>query len=109
MMFDDFSFADSMFNMMGTHEARLVGNVETDMYTIDTCEVYDCQETPYETAIAHKEFKGGDWIIVEQYEDREEAEKGHAKWIKIMEESEPLQLMDIDVWSGTKTPRKRGE
>ena len=38
------------------------------------------------------------WIIVEQYSTPEDAEKGHAKWIKVMKENPNTKLIDIGVW-----------
>ena len=53
----------------------VVGNDVVGEYTIDTCYTLDCG---YETGIV----KGsGHWIIVQRYETRELAEKGHAVWM----------------------------
>ncbi len=41
----------------------------------------------------------GKWVIVEQYEGREHAEKGHDKWVKMMTEDPDFPLKDIDQWS----------
>jgi hypothetical protein len=38
------------------------------------------------------------WVVVEQYDTQEDAEKGHAKWIKIMKEDPNTKLIDIGVW-----------
>ena len=41
----------------------------------------------------------GKWVIVEQYPDREEAEKGHQKWLELMKSQSDAPLKDIDMWS----------
>ena len=41
----------------------------------------------------------GKWIIVEQYPNRDEAEKGHSKWVELMTSQPDAPLKDIDLWS----------
>jgi hypothetical protein len=44
---------------------------------------------------------GENWIIVEQYETKEEATIGHASWVKKMKEDPNQKLKDIGLWEGT--------
>lgn len=72
-----------MFDMIGTHPARLVGRFEKDGLTVDTCKVTDSMQ-PYETAIEHPFYRNGEWVIVEMYDSKEEAKIGHDKWVALM-------------------------
>lgn len=74
-----FNFTD----MLNNYEDRKVDMFEKDDLCIDTCLVTD-GDLNYETAIAHKNYNGGELIIVEAYPDEESAQEGHNKWVKIM-------------------------
>ena len=63
-------------SMIGTYADRKVDRFETDLFTIDTALVTD-REQPYETAIAHKDFRDGEWIILGWRQTKEEAQKFH--------------------------------
>jgi hypothetical protein len=76
------------------YEERKVDRYEAIGLTVDTCSVND-GEHPYETAVAHKEYDSGEWIIVEAYDTKEEAQVGHDKWVKIMT-TEPLPEKLVD-------------
>ena len=58
---------------------------------IDTCKAYDTRK--WETGI-----KKGKWIIVQQYKNRELAEKGHNKWVEKIKNNPQLSLKDLDLW-----------
>lgn len=88
-----FGFSDMMFN----YNDRKVANYEGDNFTIDTCRVTDSSK-PYETAIACDEFNGGKWVIVEQYNNSNEAQEGHNKWVEIFNKNIPDTIPSIDVW-----------
>lgn len=49
----------SWIDMLGTYEERNVANFKNDIFEIDTSRVTD-RAVPYETAIAHKDFRGGE-------------------------------------------------
>ena len=67
---------------------------EGDLF-IDTCSVTDT-EHPYETAVGHPKYNKGDLVIVEEYDNREQAEAGHNKWVDIMTRPElPANLKDV--------------
>jgi hypothetical protein len=51
---------------------------------------------PYETAIQHPLYNGGDWIIVDSYDTKEEASEGHDKWVGVItSENLPDTLEDV--------------
>ncbi len=89
-----------MFNYMsmyGTYEQRVVANTEVDGGVIDTCYVTDASKD-YETGISHPKYNNGDWIIVEAYDTKEQAEAGHEKWVKYLS-TQPVELKDNGVSS----------
>lgn len=73
----------NILGMMGNYDSRKVGRDDYDWGFISTCRVTDGRK-PYETAVEHAEYNGGSMVIVECYDSKEEAEKGHAKWVKTM-------------------------
>lgn len=85
-----FGFLD----MMGSHSQRKIANDEVDGGVVDTCAVTDSAK-PFETGIAHPAYNDGEWVIVELYDTREEAEEGHRKWVKVME-GRPETLIDAN-------------
>lgn len=84
-----FSFLEMAYN----YEERKVENTEINGAVIDTCFVNDSTKD-YETAIKHSFYNNNKWVIVELYDTKEEAKKGHKKWVKIFEESLPEYLED---------------
>ena len=49
-----------------------------------------------ETAVAHPDYNGGKWVIVEHYNTVEDAEKGHTQWVKCMTaDILPNELVDV--------------
>lgn len=75
-----------MFNfssMADNYEDRKVDRYEADKMIIDTASVTDGNQ-PYETGICHPEYNNGDWVIVEAYDTKEEAQEGHNKWVARM-------------------------
>lgn len=91
MMFGGFY---DMFGMVGNYAQRKVDNTETDVFEVDTALVTD-RDWLYETAVKHKDFNGGDWIVVEGCDDKEEAQAMHDKWVKFMEKDDYDILTDI--------------
>lgn len=67
-------------DMCGTYDTRKVDRFENDLFTIDTAMVTD-REQSYETAIAHKDFNGGDWIVLGWRDTKEEAQKFHDEMV----------------------------
>jgi len=81
--------------MMNNYEERNVKNTEVGKAIIDTSAINDSSK-PYETGIQHPEYNKGDWIIVELYNTKEEAEKGHYKWVqKFSGKKLPASLIDV--------------
>lgn len=72
-------FVKGMFTQWDNYEDRKVDNTINGDYEIDT--VYANDTELYETGI---KFKNNKWIIVEEYETKEQALKGHKKWTKAM-------------------------
>lgn len=82
-------------NMMGNHQERLVDRYEADGVIVDTCLVNDSDQ-PYETGIKHPCYNNSDWVIVELYDTKEEAQIGHNKWVKtITSKKLPKTLKDV--------------
>ena len=69
-----------VLSMIGNYSERKVDRFETDLFTIDTALVTD-RELPYETAIAHKDFNDGEWIILGWRITKEEAQKFHDEMV----------------------------
>ena len=73
----------NFFSMADNYEDRKVDRYEADGMIIDTASVTDGNQ-PYETGICHPEYNKGDWVIVEAYDTKEEAQAGHEKWVARM-------------------------
>ena len=84
-----------MIEMTGNYDSRRVGRHEEENLIISTCRVTDSDQ-PYETAVSHKDYNSGSWVIVEQYDTKGEAEIGHEDWIGKMTAKElPEELKDV--------------
>ena len=82
---------------MGNHDERKVARWpdSPEEWVVDTCRVSDSQ-CPFETAIKHEKYNGGEMVIIEEYDDKESAQVGHDKWVKIMSADElPESLVDV--------------
>jgi len=66
---------------------------EFDKIIVDTVRAFDTGT--WETGI---ERDGGHFIIVEQYDNRDKAAKGHAQWVRKLKENRNLELKDIDIF-----------
>jgi hypothetical protein len=86
----DWISASSMF---GNYDQRKVARDEKGFFTLDTVAVYD-RSWNYETAVAHKDFYGGGWIILEGCDTKEEAVEMHNKWLKVFEKDTINILID---------------
>lgn len=86
----------SFLSMVGNHEQRKVDRYESDNgLIVDTAAVTD-SEKPYETGICHPAYNSGDWVIVELYDTKEEAQAGHSRWVQTMTAGElPQALTDV--------------
>ena len=80
--------------MIGDYVLRKVDRTEADDFTVSTVAVVD-RSWEFETAIAHKDFRDGEWIVVEGYQDRESAAAGHDKWVAIAQDETTESLTDL--------------
>jgi hypothetical protein len=87
----------NFFSMTDNYESRKVNRYEdpaNGLY-VSTVWVTD-SKNPLETAVKHKNYNAGKWIIVEEYKNEEEARAGHAKWVQIMTAKElPSEIVDV--------------
>ena len=86
----------SFLEMMGNYKERKVDNtiIPSVDAVIDTCAVSDSTQ-PYETAIKCSHYNNGKWVVVEQYDSKEEAQKGHERWVQVFKSSPPAKLIDV--------------
>ena len=82
---------------MGTYSTRKVGRDNFDWGFVSTAQVSDGSK-PYETAVCHDRYRDdGNMVIVENYDNKEEALKGHKKWVKKMTAKKlPSKLVDCN-------------
>jgi hypothetical protein len=86
----------NFFGMMGNYEDRKVDNFKNEDVEVDTCSVTD-GEHDYETAVSHFQYNDKQWVIVESYDTKEEAQEGHNKWVEVMtSEKLPEYLKDCN-------------
>lgn len=91
---------DNLFGiltMSGTHAQRVVKNTKRNTFTLDTARVTD-RALPYETAVAHKDFNDGDWIVLEWSETKEEAEF-EVERLKVIAELKEFAEPDDRKWN----------
>jgi hypothetical protein len=91
--YDPFKFMEMLGKGQKISDRDDALRVDTDDYTIDTCMCYDTGK--WETGI-HK--RSEEWVIVEDYNDADEAKIGHDKWVKLMEEKPTTELESIQKW-----------
>lgn len=80
----------AMGRMLPEREEALTTVIEN--ITVDTVKGYDTGI--WETGIN----KGEGWVIVKQYDSKEEATKWHEEWVKAIKEHPNMELPSIDVW-----------
>lgn len=82
-------------NMMFTYKERKVDRYENNGLFVSTAKITDSSQ-PYETVIKHPQYDGYGPIPVEEYNTKEEAQKGHNKWVQIMlADVLPAELKDV--------------
>jgi hypothetical protein len=69
-------------------------NTVGDDFTVDT--VMSPGTFIWETGIMSKKFNKNDWVIVDEYKTKKQAEKKHLRWVKYMENN-PQELTDINI------------
>lgn len=80
-------------DMAGNYNERMVENDKTDDFTLDTALVTD-RSWRYETAVKHKDFNDGDWIVLEGASTEEEAIEVHEKWLSKLTNTDVNELID---------------
>ena len=82
---------------------RVMGGLDTvdrsDVFNIKIGEVTIDTVVGFDTGIWETGIKRGEWVIVEQYETRKLAEKGHKKWVNKIKKNPKIKLEDINIWS----------
>lgn len=84
-------------NIIRGYEPEFRKDVFSDVIgdiTIDTVKAFDTGM--WETGIERKNIEGK-WVIVEQYESREDAQKGHDNWVELMRKTPKVKLEDINL------------
>lgn len=67
---------------VGNYDQRKVARYEEGDTIISTAFASDAGG--YETAVRDPRWNGGDWVIVQPYDTRAEAESGHAEWVAML-------------------------
>ena len=85
----------NFFDMFDNYEERAVDHFEEGEIVIDTAAVTDSMQ-PFETGVCHPNYNNGDWVIVEMYDTKEGAQRGHGKWVKKMTSKKlPTSIKDV--------------
>lgn len=92
------------------YDQRMIGRYEDGEKYVSTAFVNDGFR-PFETAVAHPDYRaGGELIIVEAYDTEEEAVLGHEKWLEFMvSDTLPTVLKEHVNNIGSKTLRDDDE
>uniref|UniRef100_A0A6M3KJG0 Uncharacterized protein n=1 Tax=viral metagenome TaxID=1070528 RepID=A0A6M3KJG0_9ZZZZ len=90
------SFLSSMSEAMTDSYRKDAFTDEFEGVVVDTCCPPDTHI--WETGILRGNIEGK-WVIVGQYESREEAETEHKKWVTYLKENPVCNLKDIDMWN----------
>ena len=61
-------------------------------FVIDTCSIADLKT--YESAIKHEKYNDGQWIILGNYDNREEAARKHKIWTEYFKTNRPSFIED---------------
>lgn len=90
---------ESMESMAFNYKERLVENTKVNGAVIDTCRVTDSSNA-YEIDITHPYYNNNRWVIVETYDTKEEARRGHKKWVDIFSSPELPEVLTDEGTSG---------
>jgi hypothetical protein len=64
-------------------------------WLVDTAAINDSTK-PFETAVQSPHYNDGKMVIVELYDTKDEAQKGHDKWVnKMTAKNPPKSLKDV--------------
>lgn len=92
----------------GNHEDRKVDRYHEGDLFVDTCAVSDSTK-PFETGIEHPGYNNGNMVIVELYDTKEEAQKGHDKWLDLMLNNPPTVLHNVSTCASASMLREIGK
>jgi len=96
--YDPFSFLGILTSLArmenGQYFRDTAITTETEKYTVDT--VFSSDTGFWETGIICDGFNDNEWIIVDEYESKKDAEVGHDKRVKYMKKS-PKRLYDVHI------------
>lgn len=82
--------------LKGNVDFHVGKNERGDLAVSTVCPLMQDTEHLYETGIAHPEYNDGHWVIVEEYDSKEEAAKGHKQWVKRVDTDQlPECLPDV--------------
>lgn len=87
-------FNGMMFESESERVSRKTGHTKSKDWTVDTC--YALDSGVYETGISCKWIDNGEWVIVDEYETKEESVIGHKKWVKHIK-TKPKKLWSIQL------------
>lgn len=83
------------FVNMAPYEDRVIDLLEQKNLRVSTAAINDSKWS-YETAVCHVDFNNNEWIIVENYDTKADAVKGHKRWCKRMTGKKlPDMLQDV--------------
>lgn len=86
-----------LVSMAFNYDERVVDNFRNDLFTIDTVLVTFLAKDrtlPYETAVLHKNFNDGKWIVLEGAETKEKAQETHNKWVEYFLNNDVQEIQD---------------
>jgi hypothetical protein len=92
------------FFFAGSYDDRKVDRYEDEAkgLIVSTCSMNDT-EHPFETAVSHPRYNNGEWVIVQEYDTQEDAQKGHDEWVARMTAKVlPNQLEDVSTSGSAK-------
>ena len=80
--------------LLGAGLAPKVAYYEERDFFVSTISGVVDSEHSCETAVCHKKYYGGKWIVAEEYDTPEDAKIGHEKWVGVMK-IPPDELADV--------------
>ena len=95
---DPFTGALNFLGAMATGQMGPIEQIQTKLDSIIVDTALPPDTNIWETGIKRKDIEG-EWVIVEQYENKEHAKAGHDKWVKMMTDVPDLPIKDTDNWS----------
>ena len=91
---------DDFDDMESTQQERRIARFERRdddghlLMVVNTALVTD-SPTPYETAVSEPCYNRGRWVVVECYDNPNDALAGHRMWVETMENRSPDELIEV--------------